>query len=97
MAVTEAGAPTNAVEAHPGGLLHVRFAMLPPEHLPGVFETLRDILRARPGGTPVVLDLPVGEGRVEPMELRRRVAYDAELVAEIQRRLPVGSVSLELG
>jgi hypothetical protein len=50
---------------------------------------------AHPGDTAVVLHLPAAGGRSQQMQLRTRVAYDAELVATIQRRLG-GVVTLEL-
>ncbi len=58
---------------------------------------VRDVLRRRPGATPVTIHLPQGAGKPAlPMELRVGVAYDAELVAEVGRRLRPGVVELEL-
>ena len=58
---------------------------------------LRDVLRGRPGATRVTIHLPQGGGRPAlPMELRDGVAYDAELVAEVARRLRPGIVELAL-
>ena len=51
------------------------------------FEGLRSVLRARPGATPVVLHIPAGPGREQEMRLGPGVAYDAELLAEIERKL----------
>jgi len=91
-------APTRPVDARPGGILHVRFRQAAgTDRLVGAMEEVRALLRARPGGTPVVLHLPQGGGRTAlPMELRTRVAYDAELLAELDRRLGDGVVELSL-
>ena len=51
-----------------------------------------------PGSTRVVLHVPAQTGATSlPMELRRGVAYDAELLAEVRRRLGEGIVELSLG
>ena len=53
--------------------------------------------RERPGSTRVVLHVPAPSGGPSlPMELRRGVAYDAELLAEVRRRLGEGIVELSL-
>ena len=75
------------VEAGPDQVLHVRFATAPADRLVSAFEGLRSVLRARPGATPVVLHIPAGAGREQEMRLGPGVAYDAELIAEIERRL----------
>jgi DNA polymerase-3 subunit alpha len=90
-------APTQPVEALPGQRLHVRFGRTGPDTLVGALETLRQVLQARPGETPITLHIPAGAGREQPMELRSGVAYDAELVTEIQRRLGKGLARLDLG
>jgi hypothetical protein len=60
-------------------------------------ETIRALLRERPGGTRVVLHVPATNSpSTLPMELTRRVAYDADLLAEVQRRLGDGLVDLRL-
>jgi hypothetical protein len=60
-------------------------------------ETLRSVLRERPGGTRVVLHVPAPNGSATlPMELSRRVAYDADLLSEVRRRLGEGLVDLRL-
>jgi len=94
-AADAAVAPTVPVEAGPGQVLHVRF------HLGAgteqAMEEFRTLIRSRPGGTRVVLHVPSGRGAAElPMELRTGVAYDAELLAEVARRLGGGSVDLRL-
>ncbi|MHB8398723.1 MAG: DNA polymerase III subunit alpha [Candidatus Limnocylindrales bacterium] len=91
-------APTRPIDAPPGGVLHVRFRPTAgTERLVGAMEEVRTLLRDRPGGTAVVLHLPQGGGRTAlPMELRTRVAYDAELLAELDRRLGDGVVEFNL-
>ncbi len=54
-------------------------------------ETFRRLIRERPGDTRVVVHVPApGAGRALPMELGRGVAYDADLLAEVRRRLGEG-------
>ncbi len=91
----QAAAPTRPVEALSGEALHLRFGSLSGERLAEAFAGVREILRARPGQTPVILDVPLGDGRTQPMELRTRVAYDTELLAELDRRF-AGAVTPEL-
>ena len=51
-------------------------------------EAFQQLIRARPGSTRVVIHVPTGRtGSELPMELRSGVAYDAELLAEVGRRL----------
>jgi hypothetical protein len=57
-------------------------------------EAFKSVLRERPGATRVVIHVP-GPGGGQ-MELRRGVAYDAELLAEVRRRLGDGLVDLRL-
>jgi hypothetical protein len=60
-------------------------------------EAFRGLLVERPGATRVVLHVPAPSGGSSlPMELRRGVAYDAELLAEVRRRLGEGLVELSL-
>ena len=56
----------------------------------------RRVLRERPGATRVVVHVPAPGGSALPMELRG-VAYDAELVAEVRRRVGDGVIELQLG
>jgi hypothetical protein len=87
-----ADAPTDA---GPNTVLHVKFAAVAPnERVVGAMETFRSVLRDRPGETRVVIHIPGPGGG--PMELRRGVAYDAELLAEIRRRLGEGMVEIHL-
>ena len=59
--------------------------------------TVRDLLRSRPGATRVTVHLPQGQGRAALlMELRAGVAWDADLVADVSRRLRPEICTLEL-
>ena len=59
-------------------------------------EELRAVFRDRPGATRVIFHIPGTAGGTLPMEVRGGVAYDVELLAEVQRRLGEGLVRLEL-
>jgi hypothetical protein len=85
--IEAAVAPTDAVEALPGQVLHVRFGDAPTERIVAAFGELRSIIKGRPGQTPVVLHIPVGTGRTQEMRLGVGIAYDAELLAEVRRGL----------
>jgi hypothetical protein len=87
---------TVPTEAAPNQVLHVRFAGAAPDRLVSAMETLRGLLHERPGTTRVVLHLPGQGGDALPMELRRGVAYDAELVSDVRRRFGDGLVELSL-
>lgn len=86
------------VDAGPNTVLHVKFtAIAPSDRVVGAMETFKAVLRDRPGETRVVIHVPAPGGGVPlPMELRRGVAYDADLVAEIRRRLGEGVVEIHL-
>jgi DNA polymerase-3 subunit alpha len=86
------------VAAGPQAVLHVRFeGAAGPDRLVRAMETVKLLLRDRPGGTKVVLHVPApGGGQALPMELRWGVAYDAELLAEVRRQLGDGLVELRL-
>jgi DNA polymerase-3 subunit alpha len=86
------------VAAGPEAVLHVRFeGAAGPDRLVRAMETVKLLLRDRPGGTKVVLHVPApGGGQALPMELRWGVAYDAELLAEVRRQLGDGLVELRL-
>jgi hypothetical protein len=79
-------------------VLHVRFeGTAGPDRLVRAMETVKLLLKDRPGGTKVVLHVPApGGGQALPMELRWGVAYDAELLAEVRRQLGDGLVELRL-
>jgi DNA polymerase-3 subunit alpha len=98
-AAGEAAAPTPQVEAAPDQALHVRFASrADPDRVVGAMEAFKRLLGDRPGGTRVVIHLPdPGRGTSLPMELRRGIAYDADLLAELHRQLGDGVVELSLG
>jgi hypothetical protein len=86
------------VSAGPGAVLHVRFERnAGPDRLVRAMETVKLLLRDRPGGTRVVLHVPASSGgQALPMELRWGVAYDAELLAEVRRQLGDGLVDMHL-
>jgi len=88
----------DPVDAGPQTVLHVRFAgSAAPDRVVGAMETFRAVLRDRPGATRVVIHVPAPAGGDPlPMELRRGVAYDAELLAEVRRRLGDGLIDLRL-
>jgi hypothetical protein len=94
-----AAAPTSPQDAGPSATLHVRFAgSLGTERVVGAMEAFKGLLVDRPGSTKVVLHVPTPTGATSlPMELRRGVAYDSELLAEVRRRLGEGVVELSLG
>jgi len=79
-----------------GQILHVRFSRGPSVKLVPAMESLRQVIRERPGETQVVVHVPGPAGAILPMPLRTPVAYDAELLAEIQRRVGEGIVDLGL-
>ena len=85
--------------AGPETVLHVRFA---GRRRPGPagharWRPLSRCSATGPAATRVVIHVPApGGGTALPMELRRGVAYDAELLAEVRRRLGEGLVDLRL-
>jgi DNA polymerase-3 subunit alpha len=95
-AAATAVSATVPLEATPHQVLHVRFAGAAPERVVSAMEALRGLFQERPGTTRVVLHLPGQGGDVLPMELRRGVAYDAELVSDVRRRFGDGLVDLSL-
>jgi DNA polymerase-3 subunit alpha len=98
VAADTADAATPPVDASPDAILHVRFAGgAGTERVVGAMEAFKGLLVERPGSTRVVLHVPTATGASSlPMELRRGVAYDAELLAEVRRRLGEGIVELRL-
>jgi hypothetical protein len=97
-AAHDSQAPTSQIESQPDQVLHVRFGGATSDRLVLAMETFKNLLRERPGGTRVVLHVPAPSGGGSlPMELSRRVAYDAELLSEVRRRLGEGLVDLTLG
>ena len=86
-AVASAAVATTApVEATVDQVLHIRFEPGPSERIVAAFRDLRALIKSRPGGTPVVLHIPTGPGRTQEMRLGVGIAYDADLLAEVQRR-----------
>jgi DNA polymerase-3 subunit alpha len=96
--MTEAAEPTSPAEAGATDrILHVRFTGLNAERLIGAMEAFKGLLRDRPGATRVIIHVPpAAGGTILPMELRRGVAYDTELLAEVRRRIGDGVVELRL-
>ncbi|HEY7970025.1 MAG TPA: hypothetical protein VID95_08520, partial [Candidatus Limnocylindrales bacterium] len=89
--------PTSQLESRPGQVLHVRFGGAAPDRLILAMEAIRSLFRERPGATRVVLHVPGPNGAATlPMELSRTVAYDADLLAEVRRRVGDGLVDLRL-
>jgi hypothetical protein len=85
-AASDANAP---VDARAGAVLHVRFARhAAPERLVGAMEAFKAGAARPPRCDPRRHPRPgPSGGEPLPMELRRGVAYDAELLAEVRRRL----------
>jgi DNA polymerase-3 subunit alpha len=77
-------------------VLHVRFGGAPADQLVRAMETFRQLVRERPGETRVVVHVPAPGGSALPMELKQSVAYDPELLAEVQRRLGAGVAQISL-
>ncbi len=93
--VARENVPTMPLQAGAGQSLHIRLMPGVQSDLGDVMTSLRQVIHDHPGETPVVLHVPAGPGRNQRMELRVRVAYDAELAATIGRL--VGPGRLELG
>ncbi|MBM4409637.1 MAG: hypothetical protein FJ038_13810, partial [Chloroflexi bacterium] len=86
-------APTPPTSAGPASELHVRFRPTAGFDLTvAAMEAFKVLIRERPGSTPVYVHLTA---ETMPMRLRG-VAYDAELLAEVRRRLGEGLVELHL-
>jgi hypothetical protein len=96
-AARASSAPTAPLEAPDSGILNVRFTRgADTSRIVLAMEELRAVLKERPGATRVVFHIPGERGATSPMEVRGRVAYDAELLAEVRRRLGEGLVHLDL-
>ncbi len=97
VASAAAQAPSVPVEASATAILNVRFAReAGPDRVVAAMQAFKGVLRERPGGTKVVVHVPAPGGAALPMELKGGVAYDAELVAEVRRRIGEGVVDLQL-
>jgi hypothetical protein len=89
-------AATVPLQAGVGQALHIRLVSGSQEELLEAMRNLRQLIHEHPGETAVVLHVPAGAGRSQRMELRVRVAYDAELVSQIGRLIGTGRVDLSL-
>jgi DNA polymerase-3 subunit alpha len=97
VAARASAAPTVPLEAPASGILNVRFTRgADTGRIVTAMEELRAMLKERPGATRVVFHIPQQGGATLPLEVRGGVAYDAELLAEAQRRLGEGLVRLDL-
>jgi hypothetical protein len=97
VAARASGAPTAPTEALASSILNVRFTRgADTARIVQAMEALRAMLKDRPGATRVVFHLPHTGGATLPMEVRGGVAYDTELLAEVQRHLGEGLVRLDL-
>jgi DNA polymerase-3 subunit alpha len=97
VAARASAAPTPPLEAPDSGVLQVRFTRgADTDRIVWAMEELRAMLKVRPGSTRVVFHIPGPAGGTLPLEIRSGVAYDAELLSEVQRRLGEGLVRLEL-
>ncbi len=96
VAARASAAPTAPLQATDAVILNVRFTRgADTARIVLAMEELRSVLKERPGDTRVVFHIPDGKGTL-PLEVRSGVAYDAELLAEVNRRLGEGLVKLEL-
>jgi hypothetical protein len=92
-----AQAPSAPVDAPPDAVLNVRFTReAGPDRVVSAMQAFKAVLRERPGATRVIVHVPAPGGSALPMELRG-VAYDAELLAEVRRRVGDGVIELSLG
>ena len=90
-----AAAATPPLDVGHGRTLHVRFSGAPADRLLDAMRSFREVIRLRPGETRVLVHVDVAGGSGLPIELKP-VAYDAELLAEVRRRLGEGVVELRL-
>jgi DNA polymerase III subunit alpha len=96
VAAAATAATTPLETPGPGRVVHVRFGGAPAEQIVRAMETFRQLIRERPGETRVIVHVPAPGGAALPMELKQTVAYDAELLAEVQRRLGAGVASVSI-
>jgi DNA polymerase III subunit alpha len=95
-AVAASESETEPLAAMPGQSLHVRFEAASSDLVVAAARTVRELVHDHPGETTVVLHVPA-PGGPRPMVLQPRVAYDAELLADVRRRLGERLVRMELG
>jgi hypothetical protein len=95
-ATAAAHAPSQPVDPGPDISLNVHFAReAGTDRVVVAMKAFQAILRERPGSTRVVVHVPAPGGSSLPMPLRG-VAYDAELEAEVRRRVGDGVIDLRL-
>ncbi len=93
----EAAAGTAPLDAiPPGSILHVRFGSAPAFRVIEACKVITQLVRERPGETEVVVHVPAPGGTPQPMALPKRVAYDTDLLAEVNRRLGEALVQLSV-
>ncbi len=90
-----ASAATPPLDVGDGRVLHVRFSGASAERVLEAMRSFREVIRQRPGETRVVVHVDVAGSGGLPIELKP-VAYDAELLAEVRRRIGEGVVELSL-
>jgi len=97
VAARASSAPTTPFEAPEAGVLRVGFTRGAgtDRHRVGNGGVEVDV-EGTPGATRVVFNIPGPGGGTLPMEIRSGVAYDAEFLAEVRRRLGEGLVHVEL-
>ncbi len=93
--VAKAAAATPPLDVGSGRVLHVRFAGASADRLLDAMRSFREVIRQRPGETRVLVHVDVAGSSGLPIELKP-VAYDAELLSEVRRRLGEGVVELSL-
>jgi hypothetical protein len=88
----------DPVEIPAGAVLHIKFkARQSVEETIRAMEIVKGELRARPGGTRVVVHIPqAGGAQLLPMEQRSGVAWDAGLPAILRDRVGGDGIELEL-
>jgi len=96
-AAAEASAATEPVAAlAPGSAVHVRLGSVPGTQVVDAVKAMVQLVRERPGNTRVVLWVPGQGGKAEELKLPKLVAYDAELLGEVRRRLGDALVQLSV-
>ena len=95
---TAAERRADPIEAPPGAVLHIRFALgRPADETLRAMELVKRELGSRPGVTPVVVHVPQGNGSAHlPMEVRNGVAWEATLASTLRDRVGRGGVEGEL-
>ena len=96
--IPQSEASADPVEAPLGAALHIRFiAGQSVEETIRAMEVVKSELRARPGGTKVVVYIPQAGGAQQlPMEIRTGVAWDPSFPAAIRGRVGAAAVRFDL-